>query len=83
MTKSEGSIKQLSKNLVHFENAMLLITEEYNSWLRQNFVQKSHTFVNSFVGLHWADYIELFKVRRIFFIPIRLYRLIQPRGELL
>ncbi len=28
MIISEGSIKQLLKNLVHFENAILLITEE-------------------------------------------------------
>ncbi len=57
--------------------------QQKSSWLRQNFVQKNHTFVNNFVGIHWADYIDLFKIRRIFYTMKKLYRLIQPRGKFL
>ncbi len=29
--------------------------------------------MNNFVGIHWTDYIDLFKVRRIYYITITLY----------
>ncbi len=40
--------------------------QQKSSWLRQNVVQKNHTFVKIFVGIHWADNIDSFNVKAHF-----------------
>ncbi len=34
--------------------------KQKGSWARQHFVQKNHTFVNNFVGIHWADLLLIY-----------------------
>ncbi len=37
---------------------LLTYLQQKSNRLRQNFVQKNHTFVNNFVGILCADYID-------------------------
>ncbi len=59
MIISESSIKKLLKNFVHFENAIVLIIED--KLVAATFCSENHAFVNKFVGIHWADKIDLSK----------------------